>query len=287
MASITTHIHADGFSTSAEATKGQSLLERVNALDEEVRWLAKQLDAAGAATAAAAATILRLKESTNRRADVEHSLSKLVVSSGTERSPVTLAVPSRIPPALPSSSSASAVSAPVSSETGTSTPLLVNAPVLPTKAASTQCASGCEKFGVCNTELGRCDCQPFMGGDDCSKPLISACAGSVGLKVVSPAPCVYDQMGMDTPVSCECLMGCEALGLMGVRECYVMDPTNVSVSEWVKNQRSVRGLDANMEYWGAVVKIAGAESLEKCGGKGLFVQRMPRSGLPARHSQKR
>ena len=45
-------------------------------------------------------------------------------------------------------------------------------------------------------------------------------------------------------------MGCEALGLMGVRECYVMDNSNQSVSTWVRHQKAVRGLEANLDYWG-------------------------------------
>ena len=36
------------------------------------------------------------------------------------------------------------------------------------------------------------------------------------------------------PVACECLMGCEALGLMGVRECYVADNANASLMGWVR-----------------------------------------------------
>ena len=36
---------------------------------------------------------------------------------------------------------------------------------------------------MCNSELGRCDCKPFMGGDDCSRPLLPACAaaGPIGI----------------------------------------------------------------------------------------------------------
>ena len=78
------------------------------------------------------------------------------------------------------------------------------------------CAPGCEQNGVCNSELGRCDCPPYVGGDDCSKPLLPACAAAVGLTTVAPAPCVIDTLSLGAPVSRECLMGCEAIGLMVV-----------------------------------------------------------------------
>ena len=109
--------------------------------------------------------------------------------------------------------------------------------------AAVACAPGCEKNGVCNTELGRCDCPPFVGGAACDKPLFPACAAAVGLAELAPAPCVYDQLsGGSPPVSCECLMGCESLGLMGVRECYTMDGANKTVMSWVQQQVSSRRL---------------------------------------------
>ena len=145
------------------------------------------------------------------------------------------------------------------------------------------CAPGCEKHGVCNTELGRCDCQPFMGGADCSRPLVAACAAAVGLDrsaAAVPAPCVLDTLAINAPVSCECLMGCEALGLMGVRECYVMDEGNATTMAWVKQQIHMRGLAANTDYWRAAVKDAHPESLRRCSGRGIYAPRMPPSGAP-------
>ena len=140
------------------------------------------------------------------------------------------------------------------------------------------CAAGCEANGNCNTALGRCDCPPFVGGAACDQPLFGACAAAVGLKQLAPAPCVYDS-GV-APVSCECLMGCESLGLMGRRECYVMDANNATVSAWVRQQIHMRGLAPNYEYWQSALKDAEAASVRECNGRGVFAPRMPPSGAP-------
>ena len=150
-----------------------------------------------------------------------------------------------------------------------------------------ECAAGCERNGgVCNAELGRCDCPPYIGGDACDKPLFAECAASVGLKALAPAPCVIDNMGASAPASCECLMGCEALGLMGRRECYVIDPKNDSVSKWVRTQVQIRGLAPNFEYWESSIKPAEAESVAQCSGHGVYAPRMPPSGAPGRNARK-
>ena len=126
-----------------------------------------------------------------------------------------------------------------------------------------------------------------MGGADCSRSLFSVCAASIGLKEVSGAPCVIDHMGTNAPVSCECLMECEALGLMGVRECYIIDKGNTSVMSWVKTQRGQRGLDANEQYWESNLKGTEAKSIEKCKGRGVWAPAKPpqgAAGVGARHS---
>jgi hypothetical protein len=148
----------------------------------------------------------------------------------------------------------------------------------PARRAAVPCAPGCEKHGVCNSELGRCDCPPFVGGAACDQPLVAACSAAVGLTTLAPAPCVYDQLSTNAPVSCECLMGCEAIGLMGVRECYVMDPSNRTVASWVQQQIHVRGLAPNHEFWDAKLKSAHAESVKRCGGRGVYAPRMPATG---------
>ena len=149
------------------------------------------------------------------------------------------------------------------------------------------CAPGCEKNGVCNTELGRCDCPPFVGGDDCSKPLLPACAAAPGLATLAPAPCVYDTLSLGAPVSCECLMGCEALGLMGVRECYVMDKQNRTVSAWVQRQIHMRGLAPNMDFWESSLKSSHEESVRECSGHGIYAPRMPPTGVASPNAHKR
>ena len=116
-----------------------------------------------------------------------------------------------------------------------------------------------------------------MGGADCSRPLFSVCAASIGLKEPSAAPCVIDHTGSNAPVSCECLMECEALGLMGVRECYIMDKGNSSVMSWVRTQRGQRGLDANEQYWESNLKGTEAKSVEKCKGRGVWAPAKPPS----------
>ena len=174
------------------------------------------------------------------------------------------------------------VASSASSSSPTPPPPPPPSPVAATKALLPMpvkpCKPGCEKNGVCNTELGRCDCPPFMGGDDCAQPLFGACASAIGLKEVAAAPCVIDHMGSTAPVSCECLMGCEAMGLMGVRECYVMDRSNATVMDWVRQQRAARGLDANEQYWEANLKGAEALSVDKCGGRGVYAPPKPPQG---------
>lgn len=147
------------------------------------------------------------------------------------------------------------------------------------------CTSDCEaNGGVCNAELGRCDCPPFIGGDACDQPLFAACGSAVGLKALAPAPCLIETMGGSAPASCECLMGCEALGLMGRRECYVMDPENETTKRWVNHQIHMRGLAPNYEYWEKTLKPAEAESVAECSGHGVYAPRMPPSG--AGHGRK-
>ena len=157
----------------------------------------------------------------------------------------------------------------------------------PQPKAPIPCAPGCEKNGVCNSDLGRCDCPPFIGGEACDKPLFPACAAMPGLTEVAPAPCVYDQHTMNVPTSCECLMGCESLGLMGVRECYVVDPSNRTVADWVKQQIHMRGLTPNMEFYDAHLKLAHKESVANCGGKGVWAPRMPPTGAGPMGAPKR
>ena len=111
-------------------------------------------------------------------------------------------------------------------------------------------------------------------------PIFSACAAAVGLTTVAPAPCVYDTMSLGAPVSCECLLECEAIGLMGVRECYVMDKANKTVAAWVQHQVHVRGLAPNFEYWDASLKLAHQSSVAQCNGHGVYAPRMPASGAP-------
>eukprot|EP00962_Isochrysis_galbana_P030044 scaffold9715_cov113-Isochrysis_galbana.AAC.20 len=144
------------------------------------------------------------------------------------------------------------------------------------------CAPGCvENGGVCNTELGRCDCPPFVGGEACTQPLLPACSALVGMRqrrdALVASPCLIDGAAR-APVSCECLMGCESLGLMGVRECYVTDPSNGTTMEWVRRQRGMRGLEANLDYFSAALKTADADT--KCSGHGVFAPPMPLSGPP-------
>ena len=147
------------------------------------------------------------------------------------------------------------------------------------------CTPGCEaNGGVCNAELGRCDCPPFIGGDACDQPLFAACGSAVGLKALAPAPCLIETMGGSAPASCECLMGCEALGLMGRRECYVMDPENETTKRWVNHQIHMRGLAPNYEYWEKTLKPAEALSVAECSGHGVYAPRMPPSG--AGHGRK-
>ena len=162
---------------------------------------------------------------------------------------------------------------------------------LPVDRLPRSCSIGCvENGGVCNAELGRCDCPPFVGGNDCSQPLLPECAALVGMRqkrgALVASPCLIDGAAR-APVSCECLMGCEAMGIMGVRECYVMDTANSTTMKWVRQQHGMRGLEANLEYFGVALKMADAESAAKCSGHGVFAPPMPRSGPPlASHSPK-
>ena len=152
-------------------------------------------------------------------------------------------------------------------------------PAAAAAVARKPCAPGCERHGVCNAELGRCDCAPFMGGADCSRPLFPACAASLGLREVAPAPCVIDTLSQpNAPVSCDCLRECELIGAMGVRECYVTDPRNETMVKWVNSQRNLRGLAPNDEYWEASLRGAEAASVRECGGRGVYAPRMPERG---------
>jgi len=81
-------------------------------------------------------------------------------------------------------------------------------------------------------------------------------------------------------------MGCEALGLMGVRECYVVDATNRTTMQWVQQQIHLRGLDANKEFFGAHLKLAHQESVQRCSGRGVYAPRMPKEGFPTGAARK-
>ena len=158
-ATIQAAVPTKSFERTADTAKEQRLVERVNALQQEVGQAARQLEAVGTVYAGAAGTLERLAKSA---ASTPHA-------TATPHAAATPALPSVTPavmvPILTTSvAAASALPAPV---------------VPPLPFTPKTCPAGCEEHGVCNPELGRCDCQPFMGGDDCSKPLIGACASAV------------------------------------------------------------------------------------------------------------
>lgn len=76
------------------------------------------------------------------------------------------------------------------------------------------CAPGCETHGVCNGELGRCDCPPLREGPACERSAVPSCREQWGLQLPY-APCqvwTKDQdYYTDFPPTCECLAECHAL----------------------------------------------------------------------------
>ena len=164
-ATITAPIPAPAMTATPSVDKAQLLAEKVSALKEDIQHAARQLEAAGAATAAAASTIQSLAVR-SPPVDPAPSLSAISVAAGPAGSPAqSLAVPS-----------VAQVSAAPSGLEQAAAPAAAAASPPAAVAQPKACPAGCEKWGVCNSDLGRCDCQPFMGGDDCSKPLIGACA---------------------------------------------------------------------------------------------------------------
>lgn len=47
------------------------------------------------------------------------------------------------------------------------------------------CPEGCEKYGNCNHEEGRCECPWAYGGPDCSRLMLPACRQTPDSKLVS------------------------------------------------------------------------------------------------------
>ncbi|KAL3907861.1 MAG: hypothetical protein SGPRY_010021 [Prymnesium sp.] len=175
----------------------------------------------------------------------------------------------------------SATAARTASAVHSSEPLSLPANSPPSKA----CAPGCELRGNCNLELGRCDCPPFMGGPACSDHLFESCSILPGLREVAPAPCLRESLSQMAPVSCECLRECERIGLMGLRDCYVIDVSDQSLTEWVRSQRTLRGLTANLHFWPAALNGSDAVSVSKCSGRGVFAPAMHGERPPAGRAQ--
>ena len=243
------HLHPESLRAANGERRRAKQLTRLAALEQAA---SEQLESAAAATAAATAAL----------SAADAAAAAAAGESGGGRAAAT-------PPRAAAPASAAATNpAPT--------------PARPAKP----CAPGCEAHGVCNSELGRCDCPPFMGGDDCTRSLLPACAAAVGLAEVAPAPCVIDTLTRAAPVSCECLMGCEKLNLMGVRECYLMDPGNATVVAWTNHQKHMRGLETNREYWESSLKLAARESAEKCSGHGVFAPHKPVQGAPPTGARK-
>ena len=73
---------------------------------------------------------------------------------------------------------------------------------------------------------------------------------------------------------------CELLGLMGVRECYVIDAANATTLAWVSTQKHLRGLAANTAFWVSTLRHTMAASVLECSGRGVFAPPMPVHGAP-------
>ena len=98
----------------------------------------------------------------------------------------------------------------------------------PTGPPRKPCAAGCEVRGVCNSELGRCDCPLLTEGEVCEKPAVPKCASQWGLELPI-APCqalaLESEDWRDFPATCECLFDCHRLNQ---RLAYVSNCVNAS-----------------------------------------------------------
>ena len=83
---------------------------------------------------------------------------------------------------------------------------------------SNKCVGEC-RHGTCNSEIGRCDCEPFFSGPDCAAPLFPACSEQYGMRP-HIAPCgIFAQPAF--PTTCECMLQCFEQGLDARQECLV------------------------------------------------------------------
>ena len=147
---------------------------------------------------------------------------------------------------------------------------------------SKPCAAGCSTHGTCNEEVGRCDCPPYMGGDDCSVPLFPSCVDQWGLKP-PVAPCgIHTQPAF--PSSCECVWECHSLAHDARQEC-VVDPKPGQSMEAakadVKQRMGWMPVIANAT-WLARTKADAAASLKQglCSGHGIFSVQLPYEFYP-------
>ena len=94
---------------------------------------------------------------------------------------------------------------------------------------ATRCHKDCGKRGTCNEALGRCDCPPFYGGDDCSQPLFPSCADQWGLKPEVAVCGIHIQPAF--PTTCECMWECHSLALDARQECIVEPKPGQSMAD--------------------------------------------------------
>ena len=152
-------------------------------------------------------------------------------------------------------------------------------PPPPALAAATGpgCDPACERRGTCNRELGRCDCPPFFGGPDCSRPLFPACVEQWGMRP-SVAVCgIHTQPAF--PTSCDCLWECHGMAMDARQEC-VVEPakgeTMAQAEARVKQRMPWMPVIAN-ESWLRRTKADAAATLSagRCSGRGIYSVQLP------------
>lgn len=196
----------------------------VHAIEQEMRQAARQLEAAGNVTAEAAMTIARLAMN-GAGAAASSDRSPLPSGSVPATGKVQLPqLPAEEPPV------ARAYTLPVAASPPPPPSDSVHPPVeqLGGSGAEKACAPGCELRGVCNRELGRCDCPPLTAGAACEVSAVPLCRELWGFRLPAP-PCqawtTEEDDWRDFPPTCECLAECHVLNH---RVAYVGNCVNIS-----------------------------------------------------------
>ena len=185
------------------------------------------------------------------------------------------------PPPPPSASPPSSSSPPPPPPPSSSPPPKAESAVSSAPARKA-CHPGCAKHGTCNEDVGRCDCPPFYGGEDCTTPLFPSCVKQFGFEPPVAACGIHTQPAV--PVTCDCVWECHQLAMDARQECVVEPAAGQSMEAALKQTKQQMGwmpVIANTT-WLERTRADAQRTLDQklCSGNGIQSVQLPYEFYP-------